>query len=282
LGEKRDNPLVDPSATSPEKLHLPVEVIGADLSGQQFFESAKTLAIHRNGVSIYLENRMGPDSEVILRNPETNEEAIAFIVGQIPEDKTGHVYGLAFLDPSANLWHIEFPTADAARMVKLECSGCHSVVSLSLSDIELEIYEAKRELTRSCGNCKSFMVWKETSGKPREKKPRKSAMQELDPHAVASPIEDRRKNRRAGMKTAACIQFAGMEVVVACEDISKGGFRFTCHKEYPKGIRVEAAAPYTKFSTNIFIPARIIYCHKIPGGKFRHGVTYLKNRGTIG
>lgn len=84
------------------------------------------------------------------------------------------------------------------------------------------------------------------------------------------------------MKTAACIQFAGMEVVVACEDISKGGFRFTCHKEYPKGIRVEAAAPYTKFSTNIFIPARIIYCHKIPGGKFRHGVTYLKNRGTIG
>ncbi len=84
------------------------------------------------------------------------------------------------------------------------------------------------------------------------------------------------------MKAVACIRYSGLEVVVACEDISKGGFRFTSRREYLKGTRVEAAAPYTKFSTNIFIPAAIIYSQKIPGGRFRQGVTYIKSRMPIG
>ena len=71
-------------------------------------------------------------------------------------------------------------------------------------------------------------------------------------------------------------------MVVACEDISKGGFRFTSHKEYPQGTRVEAAVPYTKSSNNIFTLAGIIYCQKMPDGQYRHGVTYIKNRGSIG
>lgn len=68
--------------TPPAKLQLPVEVIGADLYGQQFFERTRTLTIHQDGVSILLANTLALDSEVILRNPETNEEAIAFVVGQ--------------------------------------------------------------------------------------------------------------------------------------------------------------------------------------------------------
>jgi len=47
-------------------------------------------------------------------------------------------------------------------------------------------------------------------------------------------------------------------------------------------MRVEAAVPYTKFSTNIFSLASIIYCHKMPDAQFRHGVTYTKTSGSIG
>jgi len=285
-GRERKNSLANPIATLPAELQLPVEVIGADLYGQQFFEQTRTVTIHRNGVSILLANKLGPDSEVILRNPETNEEATAFVVGQTHEEKTGHVYGLAFLDPSANLWHIQFPAAEAARMVQLECSGCHAVRALSLSEIELEIFEAKQELTRSCDNCHSFMTWRETSRESVGKTPSNSPGQAPKPKMIDSPIEslveERRKNRRAGMKTAACVRFSGAEVVVACEDISKGGFRFTSAKEYPQGTRVEVAAPYTRSSTNIFTPAGIIYCHKMPNGQFRHGVSYIKNRKSIG
>jgi hypothetical protein len=266
----------DPPATPPAKHPLPVEVIGSDLFGQQFFERTQTLAIQRNGISISLERKMVPDTEVILRNPETGEEAIAFVVGQIPEDKSGHVYGLVFLDPSANLWHTQFAAAEATRTIQLQCSGCHSVCALSLSELELEIFRARRELQRFCAHCNSIVTWRETRSEATEKKPVGLPRQDLIPVVVASPVEERRRNRRAGMKTVACVRHAGVEVVVNCEDISKGGFRFTSRREYPKGTRVEAAAPYTKFSTNIFIPATIIYCQKMPDGRFRHGVTYLK------
>ena len=85
--------MADPIAITPAKLQLPVEVIGSDLYGQQFFESTRTVTIHRHGVSLLLENKVGPDSELILRNPETNEEAIAFVVGQAREDNTAMFTG---------------------------------------------------------------------------------------------------------------------------------------------------------------------------------------------
>jgi hypothetical protein len=269
-------------ASHPDKLRFPVEVIGSDYCGQQFLECARTLTIHRNGVSILLENKLAQDSEVIVRNPETSEEAMAFVLGPIRENDKGHTYGLAFLDSSTNLWHVQFPAVGAARMVQLECNGCHSVCPHSLSDIELEIFEARRELRRPCKNCNASRTWRETSNQAVGKSQGNSPGQDLNPQSIGSPIEERRKNRRMAMKTAACIRFSGVEVVVACEDLSKGGFRFTSRKEYPEGTRVEASAPYTKSSTNIFTLAGIIYCHKMPDGQFRHGVTYIKTRGSIG
>lgn len=272
--------MADSVASHPAKFQFPVDVIGSDYCGQQFFECTQTLTIHRNGVSILLENKLAQDSEVIVRNPETSEEAVAFVLGPIREDDAGHVYALAFLDPSTNLLHVQFPATGAARIVQLECNGCHSACPHSLSDIELEIFEARRELTRPCKNCNASRTWRETSQNAAAKK--SGSLPGQDPQAIASPIEERRKNRRMAMKTSACIRFSGVEVVVSCEDLSKGGFRFTSRKEYPEGTRVEAAAPYTKSSTNIFTPAGIIYCHKMPDGQFRHGVTYIKTRGPIG
>lgn len=266
----------------PAKLDLPVEVIGADINGQQFLESTRTLSIHRNGVSIQLSCKLATDSEVIVRNPESGEEAIAIVVGQTPGDSKGDVYGLAFLDPSSDLWRIQFQGAGPARIVHLECSGCHSVCTLSLSDIDLEIFGATRELIRSCKKCNSAGIWKETSLAVRSRRPKSSSGRQVNPNSVASPIEERRKNRRTTMKMAACVRFSGIDLVVDCEDVSKGGFRFKSSKEYPEGTFVETAVPFTKSSTNIFCPAGISYCHKLPDGQFRHGVTYIKNREAMG
>lgn len=274
--------MVNPVEASPANLQLPVEVIGADLYGQQFFERTRTLTIHRDGASILLANTLAPDSEVILRNPETDEEATAFVVGLIREDHAGHVYGLAYLNPRADPWRMHFRDAQAARMVRLECTSCHSVRTLALSSIEVEILEATRELTQACKKCNLSRTWRQTSREPITDKPGKSSAQEPNLRLVVSPIEERRKNKRMAMKTSACIRFSGMEFVVACEDISKGGFRFTSRKEYPEGTRVESAAPYTKSSTNIFCLSSIVYCLKMPDGQFRHGVNYTRTRGSIG
>ena len=269
-------------ATQAFNLQLPVEVIGADLYGQQFFETAQTLTIHRNGVSILLANKVAPDSEVIVRNPETNAEAIAFVIGQIREDSAGHVYGLAFLDASANPWEVQFPAAVPAKKFQLECGGCRSVGTFSLSDIELEIFEARRELARTCSTCNSSRIWRETTREVTKKKPGNPPEQIPNLQSIAGPVEEHRKDRRTKMKMTACIRFSGLEEVVACEDISKGGFRFVGRKEYPEGIRVEVSVPYTKSGNNMFSLASIKYSHKMPDGQFRHGVSYTKTSGSIG
>src|ERR1700674_368983 len=214
LGQMKESSVANPISTPPAKLDLPVEVIGADVYGRQFLESTRTVTIHRHGVSIPLAFKLAPDSEVIVRNPETNEEAIATVVGQTPADGAGHVYGLAFLDPSADLWHIQFLASGSARIVHLECRGCHSVCTLSLSDIDLEVFGATRELIRSCKNCNTSGIWKETSLEVRTRKPGNSAGRDLNPKSVASPMEERRRNRRTAMKTSGCIRFSGVEVIV--------------------------------------------------------------------
>jgi hypothetical protein len=84
------------------------------------------------------------------------------------------------------------------------------------------------------------------------------------------------------MKMTACIRFSGLEDVVTCEDISKSGFRFVGRKEYRQATRVEVSVPYTKSSNNMFSLASIVYCLKLPDGRYRHGVSYTKTSGSIG
>ena len=84
------------------------------------------------------------------------------------------------------------------------------------------------------------------------------------------------------MKMTACVRYSGLEDIVACEDISKGGFRFIGHREYREGTRVEVSVPYTKSNNNMFSLASITYSHKMPDGQFRHGASYTKTSGSIG
>jgi hypothetical protein len=269
-------------ATPPAKFQLPVEIIGADVYGQQFFEQAHTLTIYRDGVSVLLANKLAQDSEVIVRNQETNVEAIASVLGQIRSDDNGQAYALAFLNPSADLWCVPFPATEAEKIIRLECCGCHSVAEVSLTGIWLEMYEAAQELARPCKTCKSSRVWRETLREVTSRNIDEPPKVEPVPTPAEPRQDERRKNRRTPLKASACIRYSGMEVVVSCEDVSKGGFRFTSSKRYPEGTRIEAAVPYAKFSMNIFSPATVVYCGSMPDGQFRHGVAYSKTSGTMG
>jgi hypothetical protein len=261
-------------------LQLPVEVIGADMYGQQFLELTHTLTIYRNGISLFLETELAPNAELIVRNPETSDEAISLVIGGIPANKGGgEVYAVGFVDPSANPWRVPDADGSETKSIELSCNQCHTKQSHALSEIEFESFQVSGESIHFCQTCDSAKIWKVPAG---------SAVPEISdtPHRDTEldevPVGERRRNRRTSLKTVACIRFSGAEVIVECEDVSKGGFRFTSRREYPVGTRIEAAVPYTKSSNNIFCVSGIIYCQKMPNGLFRHGVTYVKNRGTIG
>jgi PilZ domain len=70
-------------STSSLACKLEIEVFGADLDGRQFIEQTRTLTITRDGATIPLANKLAPESELIVRNPVTNQEAIALVVGEI-------------------------------------------------------------------------------------------------------------------------------------------------------------------------------------------------------
>jgi hypothetical protein len=263
---------------SPAALALQIEVVGSDLGGQQFIERAQTLTVTRDGATILLANKLAPESELIVRNLLTKEEALARVVGHIREDASGHVYGIALVDPTFDLWRAQFsPTeTDSHQYTVLECSHCHLVRAFTLTEIEMEIFESKGALTRRCECSNSSTIWKRTerrvSSERRQSSPGKSRKAET----VPAPRGERRGNKRSALKPAACIRHSGQEEIVVCDDMSRGGFRFRSRKRYSEGIRIEVAVPFTRSSVNIFVPARIVYSQELSGESHRHGVAYLK------
>jgi PilZ domain len=261
---------------------LQIEVFGADLDGLQFIEQTRTLTITRDGATIPLANKLAPESELIVRNPATNREAAARVVDLALDPVRVHVYGIVFVDPSVNLWQVEFPEVQT-NTIALECSRCHHVDAVLLSEIEMKILETKQELTRQCKCSNSSTTWKQTDQKVTERKapePEVSEEQQKTP-TVAEPatgaLHGKRKEKRTAMKIAACIRDVRGEEVVECENVSRGGLRFKSKKMYPEGTPIEAAVPYSKNSMNIFVQARIAYQQGLSGGFYRHGVAYTKS-----
>jgi hypothetical protein len=262
--------------TTSATVALQIEVVGSDLAGQQFMERTQTLTITRDGAIILLSIKLAPESEVIVRNLSTNDEALARVVGLIKEDAAGHVYGIAFVKPSVDLWRVRFSEAESGKHTRLECSGCQFVQAVTLTGIEMEIFKSKGALTRHCERCRTSTIWKQTAREVSTVDPQVPPVKNRKAENVPHSKEENRRDRRTTVNLAACIRYSGREEVVVCEDMSRGGFRFKGKKEFPEGVRIEAAVPYAPSNVNIFVPARIVYHQKLSDGSHRHGVSYLK------
>ena len=255
---------------NPAAIEVPIEVVGSDLDGRQYVERTRTLSITRDGATIVLVNKLAPESELIIRNLQTNEEVVVRVVGHIREDIGGHVYGVACLHAPEDLWRVpDLPQASLNSIV-LECSRCHVVKLLSLTEIEMEVFQSKRALTRRCECGVSCTIWKETT---REVSVGKEETSSQPPAEI--PEREERRYKRTAIKTLVCIRCSGREELAECEDMSRGGFRFRSRKRYPAGTRIEAAVPFVPGSTNIFVPGEIAYHLELSELSHRHGVAYL-------
>ena len=100
---------------------LQVEVFGEDLDGRQFVEHTRTLIIAREGATVPMMCKLAPDSELMIRNLATNEEALARVVGLLHDAIFFRVYGIVFIDSSVNLWKVEFPDLRSKKTIIMEC-----------------------------------------------------------------------------------------------------------------------------------------------------------------
>lgn len=277
----------NPRRTDRISLSVPIQVLGTEITGQDFVEEARTVSISRHGATIVLGRKLAPVQQVTLRRVGSAKEAIARVVGQIGGQPLGFIYGVALLDPAVNLWGIEFPplteAGEAVVRLVLECNACQSREVTYLDELEAEVFEANGCLSRSCKQCNEWTVWKQTFNEP-------AAGQHVARLPVGAAGESsstpapRAKNKRKDVRVrlkemTACIRQPGFEEeTVRVENVSRGGLRFLSPKTYYEGSRIEVAVPYTPGAANIFVPARIVRSRELPEKALReYGVAYLKS-----
>jgi len=277
-------------------ISIPVEIFGADFTGEHFVEQCRTVVVSRHGATVIVSRKLAADLELILKRPGTKKEALVRVIGQIGGQHEGYVYGLALMDVTVNLWNIYFPdlvdSQSAVGRALLECSRCKNREIVYMNEVEAEVYEANMALQRTCGACGHSSVWKSVPAELADDHPvpvpsvaKEAGADAGNPtDAPATPPElppfvvSRRKDLRIKSNMPACIRQPGFdEEVVACDDVSRGGLAFRSPKRYFLGSRIEVAIPYAAGAANIFIPARIVFTQEMAKeGLYKYGVSYLK------
>jgi len=271
-------------------LTLLLEASGVDSSGKEFKDPARTLLINRTGAVILLERELAPEQRIHLQRrapTEAHRQGDARVVGQFGRQKEGYLYGVELLDPSADLWGVEFPPSaeslEAVARMLVECSYCRTREVVHLNELELRAFETNRGIARHCKTCGVPSIWTQAPHEDEKKLTARSARSRraaADAQAGAPPENEQRHRQRLRLQTrlTACVREAGADDELAvCEDISPSGVCFRAKRRYDAGTIVEVAVPYSPDAANIFLPALVIYSEQMPkAGLFRHGAEYRK------
>ncbi len=239
---------------------IPILLSGSDIDGQQFSEQTRTLVLSRHGAGIFSTKKLAPQAVLIVRSVETNQEAAVRVIDQVAGTPEGYTYGVVFLDPSVNLWNVEFapqPEDEGAKSMLFECASCHEREAVNPNDVELDVYAINKAVSRYCANCGTPTSWKEVSGaietKPSfpdvKNEDTKKDDTKKEPASEATPTsrhENRRKDVRARVNFSACIRYSGSQEIVTCENLSRGGFCFRSSKRYAEKSMIEVALPYSE------------------------------------
>jgi PilZ domain-containing protein len=274
----------DARRTDRVSLHLPIRVSGTDVTGQDFDEPARTVSISRYGATIVLARKLAPGQRTTIRNLSTRTVAKVRVVGQIGGQLHAYVYCIALVDSTQDIWKIRFPplseSGEAVSRLLLECAICQTREVTYLNELEVEVFEANANLSRSCQNCHDWTVWKQAL---LETTPNQVAGAGEQPLASSSSSDPRTRNRRKSVrvrlkKITACIRQPGFEEeIVNVDDLSSGGLRFRSAKNYHEGSRIEVAVPYEARGANIFVLARIVRLRELLEANFKeYGAMYIK------
>jgi len=256
-----------------DRVYLETAIIisGTDSAGRRFVENTQAVDLSHRGARIISKQALVPQQKLTMRCLKTGLNAPVEVVGRIGGAAEGGHFGVTLLHPEVNVWGINFPLLDGtenpAGRVFLECTDCQVQEVVHLDVFELGVLTANGCLTRRCKQCQDTTLWRPYNwGEGRI------------PVGRAAPgsrhILQERKAPRVNLRVKACLRHSVYgEEVVSTENVSRGGFRFMSHKDYPLGTLLEAALPYSPGAANIFIPVKIV--HEEAGdaeGTFAHGV----------
>ena len=165
-----------------------VRISAVDLAGEKFSEQGHTLTISRHGATISLNRKLVPGLRLTICPVTSKKESSALVMGQMGGQSDVHVYGIALLEPTVNLWGIQFPPLAESEVglvrLLLECRACKAREVVYLNELETEVLEANHSLPRSCNQCATWTLWRQT---PSELPEHSGAQSELDRMLKAAP-----------------------------------------------------------------------------------------------
>src|SRR2546425_8967295 len=83
---------------------IAILLVGSDMEGKMFSEQTKTVLLSRHGAGIVSQYSLYAEQELILRRIDTDKESEVRVVVQLGVHDKIHTYGVAFLNPEADLW----------------------------------------------------------------------------------------------------------------------------------------------------------------------------------
>jgi hypothetical protein len=262
-----------------------IRIFGSDVAGRAYIEETRTLDVSRNGALIIVGRNLIPQEEIVLHVEATGKESPAQIVGQVRSEPEGFVYGVRLLDPSVNLWDINFlPLSESERAIMrtlLECAKCHLREVVYLEEYEAEVYHAHRYIYHECKRCREATIWNEAA---YEAPGKKDMVVPPPPPRPAEPVprprtEDRRRHSRLKSQFRACIRYKQhyQEEILEVNNVSRGGVCFETPKHLKPGTKFDIAIPYSPGMANIFVPAEVVRLRPLPDkNRYEIGAAYLK------
>ena len=85
-------------------LEVPILVTGENPKGEKFNESTRTHTISGYGGAIVLKQVVKPGQEILISRADKSRSANARVLHELARSKEEHLYGVAFVDPEADLW----------------------------------------------------------------------------------------------------------------------------------------------------------------------------------
>lgn len=255
--------------TARVRLSIKVVIEGKDAQGRAFCEVTRTEVVTGNGGSVILSHELAAGSVITLFTK--SGQADARIVGKVGVADGGTLYGLAFLDGRCEgFWGVTFPDINEHQppLLLLQCQACWKQEQVRLDVVEGMVYDANHLVARECERCRLTTLWRspEALEDPAFVTEKVALAEAISTLQLKPRTVDERRYRRLLLRNArACIAREGeKDDVVEVYDLSRGGVRFCSFHDYPVGMRVRVAVPYTEGAMNIFVDGRIVRTHSRP------------------
>jgi len=280
-------PAVDKNQRESDRvfLSLHIRVTGIAEHGKDLWEEGRTVNVSRRGAAIIVDRELYAGQNIKIQRVGLGKESVARVVGRIVRGSEAHVFGVALLDPAANLWDIAFPAAldleKAVLRALLRCIACGRLEVTYLGEFEADLFLRHHSISRICASCGGWTTWTRPLGRPS-----------TDPHVpveldtelqgsqqfLNSGKQNLRSHDRIQVEAVGCVRHStlGNEVVLV-RDLARGGLSFYSANHYPEGLRMEMAVPYASRAPNIYSPAKIVSSRKgAEKGLIEYGVAYLR------